>query len=121
MVLGGLGHRFNLLLVEPIMQSFIFANDTSRNEVMRFASLTDAGVMVGSNGVNHVYINIIVFCQLKAAKDDSVDMVALMGGIIMLISRKNLMLNVLDQTIVDGSLHKRWNDVAKVRKMYFFW
>ena len=62
--------------------------------MMGIASLAKPRVVIGSDGVDHVLIHIVMFGQVQAPFYDFIGMTALMGRIEMVVAGEDFLLDV---------------------------
>ena len=72
--LGGDGHDLYLGGGEPFGQTWVLTNDLCGDDVMAVAAFDDAGVVVGGNGVYHVFVELgVVLSEFHALRYDALD------------------------------------------------
>ena len=96
MVFSGLRHGFDLFFIEPFPQILVLADDASRNEMVRVAAFAKPRVVVGSDGVDHVYLDLIMLGQGQTSRNDLFGVVTLVSSIKKIVAGQNAPLDVLD-------------------------
>ena len=94
MVFGSLCHRLDLLFSEPLAQFHVVADDASRDEMMGVASFAEPCIVIGGNGVDHIFVDFIMLGKRQASFDNFICMIALMGGVEMVVAWKDLLFDV---------------------------
>ena len=97
MVFSGLGDDFDLLFAEPFTQMPVSPDDPARDQVVGFAVLAKARIVVGGRRVDHVGIHVIIGGQIQSLLDHRQCMVALMPLVEGIVAGKDLRLYVCAQ------------------------
>ena len=119
MVLGGIGHDFNLLGSKPLPQFLVFADDACRNAVMRVAPFRQPRVVIGGDGVGHVdvdshfrtiFVHILGrivdnLSEVQALGNDGARMILPMGSIECSIAGQDLLLHVCYKFCIGSFTH----------------
>ena len=107
MVLGSLRHDANLLLGEPSTQIAVATDNLGRDFMMTVTTFAKPGVVVGSNGKNHIGIDVAqLLGNLLTLPNDHQDMVALMGLVKAIVSGQDVFLDILPKGVVDRFCHR---------------
>ena len=99
MILGGIGHRKNLLLCEPLAQHLVCAYYAGRVGVMLRSAITQSRIVVGSHDIDHLLIHIKASGELCAALDNLKGMVAAVTTIEVVVERKYVLFDVCDNLL----------------------
>ena len=74
-VLDGVAHDGQLLCVEPATQLRVGEQDFARMDVVQFPAAGQPRVVIGSDGVDHVRIDVVMPRQIETLGDDRADVV----------------------------------------------
>lgn len=112
MVLHGFAHHFDLLPGEPATHLCVFRQDASGVDVVAFASVRQPRVVVGGDGVDHIYIHVVMRGQREALRNDRADVVRAVGAVEMFVTGDDLGLGIGHERWI-GSFH-----AAKIHKIF---
>ena len=95
MFLGGDGHDLYLGGGEPFGQTWVLTNDLSGDDMMAVAAFDDAGVVVGGDGVYHVFVELgVVLSEFHALCHDALDVGEVVCEVELVVAGKYVLFHI---------------------------
>ena len=94
-VLHGLCHCLDPVLIEPLPEALVGTDYSSGLEMVGLPVHCQAGIVISRYGIDHIPVHIIVLRQFQALRNDVLHVVPPMRRIEAVVSRNYLCFNVL--------------------------
>ena len=95
MVLYGIAHGEELLLSEPFAEVGVRHEDFARMDMVELAVHGETEVVVGGNGVRHVFVGMVFVRQFDTLGNDALRVVTLMSAVEGVVAREDVLFNIL--------------------------
>ena len=100
MVLDCLAHSYNLLCCKELCQEWVGSYRFTRKDVVQLPAVRKTRIVEGSDGVDHIYIDIVRLSEFKALRDDLLGVVDIVSLIKREIERKDIPLYILLKSVI---------------------